>query len=615
MNEENIIIDSEDVFDDVETDYESEQSDGASEMIIRPYINFPAFIYRNISIFGLQTKRYLKRIFGKIFGLIKEPFVRFFRIIAAIFLASGKLIKYFFSKLSSEEADFKRDYKDALSVLKNNKKSDSRKNPFKLLFSFSGKALKKHREFFVHTLSYVLPAIALIVFIITVNYFGNLNFALKVTYNNSDIGYIESEKVFSEAKDILEQRLEIGGQSYSSDIVSEPEYKISVVKPNEISDSSEICEKIIENSDAGLITACGVYVDDKFIASVRNESDASSVFKSMISDYCSQNGIDRNSSDSLVDIVENISYVQGLYSEKTLMDSVSLKNYLSQKTKSESSKITVSNGDTASSLSSSYSLTLDQFMALNPQIDSSDTPLKADTKVNIIKSVPFVNVSISKTEQVKKELKYNTIEIPTDSLYQGVKKKISDGKNGEELVTNLITYLNGQKISTKTISRSTVIPAVAEQVYVGTRPIPHYVTLYGVTPGTFIWPAVGVNQITSPFGYRNLFGYTKLHQGIDISGGGALGKPVIASAAGTVESARYNTSGYGCCIIIDHGNGLKTRYAHLLENSFMVSPGDVVAQGQIIALLGNTGNSTGPHLHFEIIYNGSVTDPLKYLTR
>ena len=146
----------------------------------------------------------------------------------------------------------------------------------------------------------ILPLAAVLVLIAVVNHNKNLDFTLKVTYNNTDIGFIENERVFRDAEDIIKARLAFGGQEYSSGVVSQPEYKISVVRPNEKSDSNEICEKIIENSDSGLITACGVYVDEKFICSVKNESDASYVFKKMITDYCKENGIDRKDSKYIV---------------------------------------------------------------------------------------------------------------------------------------------------------------------------------------------------------------------------------------------------------------------------------------------------------------------------
>jgi len=117
-----------------------------------------------------------------------------------------------------------------------------------------------------------------------------------------------------------------------------------------------------------------------------------------------------------------------------------------------------------------------------------------------------------------------------------------------------------------------------------------------------IWPGDGV--VTSGFGMR----WGRMHEGIDI--GCAYGAPNRAAAAGTVIYAGW-MSGYGNLVVIDHGNGLSTAYAH--ASSLAVSVGQSVAQGQTVSYVGSTGHSTGPHLHFEVRVNGVAVDPLSYL--
>jgi murein DD-endopeptidase MepM/ murein hydrolase activator NlpD len=125
----------------------------------------------------------------------------------------------------------------------------------------------------------------------------------------------------------------------------------------------------------------------------------------------------------------------------------------------------------------------------------------------------------------------------------------------------------------------------------------------------FVWPTPQLHTITSPYGYRS----RGFHTGMDISGSGASGKLVIAAKDGTIETVAHSGSGYGNQIVINHGNGVKTRYAHLYSGSISVSPGDHVTAGQPIARVGSTGNSTGPHLHFEVIINGNTQNPKNYL--
>jgi len=129
-----------------------------------------------------------------------------------------------------------------------------------------------------------------------------------------------------------------------------------------------------------------------------------------------------------------------------------------------------------------------------------------------------------------------------------------------------------------------------------------------VGTGQFVWPVSGT--VTSPFGMRRhpVFGDMRMHNGIDI--GASHGTTVVAADSGSVIISTYNSS-YGNYIVISHGNGITTLYAHLSTRS--VSVGDSVSRGQQIGRVGSTGVSTGPHLHFEVSVNGSRVNPRQYL--
>ncbi|MDR3277397.1 MAG: peptidoglycan DD-metalloendopeptidase family protein, partial [Oscillospiraceae bacterium] len=129
--------------------------------------------------------------------------------------------------------------------------------------------------------------------------------------------------------------------------------------------------------------------------------------------------------------------------------------------------------------------------------------------------------------------------------------------------------------------------------------------------GQLSWPSASSNVVTSLFGTRlhPLYGYYRSHNGIDI--GAKYGTSILAADSGTVITSAYNSS-FGNYVVISHGNGMTTLYAHMSARK--VKEGDGVSTGQLIGLVGSTGASTGPHLHFEVAVSGSRVNPLAYFS-
>ena len=139
---------------------------------------------------------------------------------------------------------------------------------------------------------------------------------------------------------------------------------------------------------------------------------------------------------------------------------------------------------------------------------------------------------------------------------------------------------------------------------------PSYVDSGAVSSKGMIWPAPGYNRISSPFGNRihPIFGTKKMHTGIDIAA--PMGASIVAATDGVVQHSG-GLGGYGNAVIVDHGDGISTLYAH--NSSLSVSVGQSVKRGQVIAKAGSTGYSTGPHLHFEVRKNGSYINPTPWV--
>ncbi|MCR5833465.1 MAG: peptidoglycan DD-metalloendopeptidase family protein [Selenomonadaceae bacterium] len=153
-----------------------------------------------------------------------------------------------------------------------------------------------------------------------------------------------------------------------------------------------------------------------------------------------------------------------------------------------------------------------------------------------------------------------------------------------------------------------IIPAAGSIPAPGSFPFdPSLIGGTGATDSNIpsIWPTTGI--VTSPYGLR--WDGTDFHPGMDIAD--EMGTPIVATADGVVEYAGWNSGGYGNMVDINHGNGMMTRYGH--ASQVVVSTGQHVKRGQLIAYMGSTGFSTGPHLHYEVHVNGNRVNPISYL--
>lgn len=248
-------------------------------------------------------------------------------------------------------------------------------------------------------------------------------------------------------------------------------------------------------------------------------------------------------------------------------------------------------GDCLSTIASEHGMSTSDLLAMNADLEVDSNILVGDEIVVTVPETPLsVVVSEQKTytEEYDAEVQY----IDDDTQYQGTNTVVQEAVKGERIVTAIIEYTNGTETDRDIINEEITKEAVAKVVKRGTKSRP-----------TYIKPISGGRK-TSGYGQR----WGRLHKGVDWAC--VVGTTVHASRGGKVVSAGWNGS-YGYSVLIDHGDGVKTRYAHMSKLS--VSAGQYVEQGETIGKSGNTGRSTGPHLHFEIIINGSPVDPLKYL--
>lgn len=213
----------------------------------------------------------------------------------------------------------------------------------------------------------------------------------------------------------------------------------------------------------------------------------------------------------------------------------------------------------------------------------------------LLKDSDVAVVSVVNTS-TQEAVPFETQTQPDSNLYIGESITVSEGKAGTAQIAHEIVYENGMEQTKRVINHDIISPPVTRLVRVGTKE-------KEVLKSGLYYPLKGV--ISSPFGER----WGKMHEGLDIAV--PEGTIVCAAECGTVSYVNENAGGYGKFIRIDHGYGVTTAYAHLSE--IEVTTGQKVGQGERIALSGNTGRSTGPHLHFEVVQNGVPLDPTLYL--
>ena len=260
----------------------------------------------------------------------------------------------------------------------------------------------------------------------------------------------------------------------------------------------------------------------------------------------------------------------------------------------------VEEGESFWTIAHNNDLSVSELQNLNPGVVPEK--LQIGQEISLTKLEPLVSVVVTKEVTVEETIAHATEYKKNSSLLKGEQKVITKGADGKKQVTYEIKEANGSTIEKTVLNEVVITEPVTEVVSKGTAAI-RISSRSANSSGVLAWP-LSNNKITSPYGTRS----RGFHSGIDLQA--KTGTSVYASAGGKVVLASWYY-GYGNCIVIDHGNGIKTRYAHL--SAYKVKVGQTVSRGQLIALSGNTGNSTGPHLHYEVIVNGSTKNPVNYL--
>ena len=445
---------------------------------------------------------------------------------------------------------------------------------------------------FYTAFNYILPVLSIAFLVGIIRYGSGLEYGLSVEYNGREIGMITAEADFEEAEREAQQRISYVNSDQTIDLSAK--YSLRIINENDkVYSASQLANEMLAASDHALTEAYGIYIDGRFIGAVRN--------KEAVQDALNERILNFRVDGVIKDVGYNseVEYTKGMYlSDSVLTEKAAIELLTSSKEKK--SVYIAKRGDTAVTIAEQYNMDLAKLEELNPEITSN---CRKGMLVNVIETESYLPIQYVREISPVTFLDYETIEVETSSLNVGTRDVIARGQRGEKLSNIEVTYVDGKEYSRKTISTKITKQPVVEKIGIGiyaARPDSPSTVLTG--SGEFGWPVDG-GYVSDPFlSDRN-------HKGMDIAAN--TGTEIYAAADGVVVSAGWNSGGYGYFVQLGHTDEYQTVYGHM--STVLVVDGQEVSRGQLIGKVGSTGDSTGPHCHFEVRHNGICLDPAMFI--
>lgn len=447
----------------------------------------------------------------------------------------------------------------------------------------------------------------------------------QIYLNGEKIGVIANDeellKLIDDTQNDIKERFNVDKvyPPAGLEVVEFKTYKNNIKSAQAIYD---IIEKKSTFTIKGYVMTLKPEEEEPIYINILNKEDAEPALFSAVSAFIPTEKLNDYINDMQVEITDVGKTIENVYFEEkiTIKESYidvketiitnkdQLTQYLLFGTVNKQATYTVKEGDTIEKIAYANKLSNEELLIANPSLTSVNSLLSKGQKLNIGLINPlFTIVEVSEVvEDI--EAAYNTIYENDATRYASQSYVKQEGKNGVNRVTEKVLYKNGE-IMTLVVSGSQEISAPIDKIVVrGTRKSPNYGVNYypPVASGSeWVWPTTTPYVITSYYGYR----WGKLHGGLDISGTG-FGTPIYAATEGTVaytnsgcpNNGYYGSpcgGGYGNAVNIRTPDGKLIIYSHI-KNNIEVKKGDYVTKGQVIGYMGNSGSSTGTHLHFEI---------------
>lgn len=391
------------------------------------------------------------------------------------------------------------------------------------------------------------------------------------------------QKIFKESKNLAE----IGYQG-------KLEFRQVKVDQSELTGAAQL-ETVLRDNLVFTGQGTMIIVNGEVVASVASKAVANEILEEVKKAYLPEEDEDHNVVD--VSFAEAVAFKTAELPVAQISSPEKVKSLLLHGVE-QLETYEVVEGDTLWTIARANGMSVEELQAANPDLKSEK--LSIGQTLKLVKTKPLLNVLTTVNYKVTENIPFEVKVERDSSLYRGQEKVKQPGVNGQKEVEYKVVERNGIQVAKEKLAEKVVQKPVTKVVARGTKLV--LASRGDGGSGQLAWPKMGT--ITSGYGYRG----REFHSGLDIDG--RTGDPIRAAEDGVVTFSGWSGN-YGYMIAIDHGDGLVTRYAHNSKNK--VEVGDKVKRGEIIGLVGDTGRSTGSHVHFEVLVNGEFRNPSRYL--
>lgn len=548
---------------------------------------FTSVIFRLAKFIGLCFMYIVAMIYRGL-GHLKKPFMNFAGIVAETVTAPIKRHRKAHKLGTSEIAKARRE-KGAWGG-------------FAARLKVAGRIIFGKRGVLATLVNWGLPVVSCVFLFNVVSYANSQNYALKLTVNGDFVGYINNEQSFSDAEKMVQSRINYTGST--TEVISfDALYEVENVGNGPLLNQYQVADKMLTLLGKEVKEGYGLYLGDSYYGTLDSHDGLDNAMKALLAKYIS--GEDKETAK----FDKQISYISGTYLADSFVDEDDIiKQFTANK--KDASYYTIKDGDYLDDVLEITGLTSEELDKLNPDFDM-ETDFIAGNRLKTSMEEPFMTVMVTREEHYTETFAFETVYEDDSTIYAGNKAKRVDGEFGERAVVANVSYINGNEVNRRVLSRTVTKEPVTEVIAVGTKPRTS-TTAPGTTidVGKMLWPVGGYDGgiLEEPVWW--LGGYSG-HRGVDITT--AIGTPIYAAENGVVTSSVWAGNGddRGNYVVIQGDSGYTTYYYH--NSELLVSAGQRVTAGDMIAYSGMTGRAYGPHCHFGVSIGGTFLNPTDYL--